>query len=67
MRSPRSEGVQYATREERSRTINRPRMNEVAGPKQKQFSAVNVSGDKSKVRCYKEQYCLGTWNVRSMC
>ena len=23
-------------------------------------------GDRSKVRCYKEQYCIGTWNVRSM-
>ena len=24
------------------------------------------TGDRSKVRCYKEQYCIGTWNVRSM-
>ena len=35
-------------------------------PKQKQYSVVDVTGDKSKVRCYKEQYCIGTWNVRSM-
>ena len=40
-------------------------MNEVAGPKQEQCSAVNVSGDKSKIRCCKEQHCLGTWNAGS--
>ena len=34
--------------------------------KQKQYPAVDVTGDRSKVRCYKEQYCIGTWNVRSM-
>ena len=27
---------------------------------------MDVTGDGSKVQCYKEQYCLGTWNVRSM-
>ena len=27
---------------------------------------MDVSGDGSKVQCYKEQYCIGTWNVRSM-
>ena len=25
-----------------------------------------MTGDRSNVRCYKEQYCIGTWNVRSM-
>ena len=35
-------------------------------PEQKQHPAVNVTGDRSKVRCCKEQYCIGTWNVRSM-
>ena len=35
-------------------------------PKQKQHPAVDVNGDRSKVRCCKEQYCIGTWNVRSM-
>ena len=35
-------------------------------PKQKQYTVVDVSGDRSKVRCYKEQYCIGTWNVRFM-
>ena len=34
-------------------------------PKQKQYPAVDVTGDRSKVRCYKEQYCIGNWNVRS--
>ena len=34
-------------------------------PKQK-HPAVDVTGDGSKVRFCKEQYCIGTWNVRSM-
>ena len=36
------------------------------GPKQKQHPVVDVTGDRSKVRCCKEQYCIGTWNDRSM-
>ena len=35
-------------------------------PKQKQYPGVYVTGDGSKVQCCKEQYCIGTWNVRSM-
>ena len=35
-------------------------------PKQKQNPVVDVTGDGSKFRCCKEQYCIGTWNVRSM-
>ena len=35
-------------------------------PKQKQHPAVNGTGDGSRVRCCKEQYCIGTWNVRSL-
>ena len=35
-------------------------------PKQQQRPVVDVTGDGSKVRCYKEKYCIGTWNVRSM-
>ena len=27
---------------------------------------MDVTGDRSKVQCYKAQYCIGTWNVRSM-
>ena len=43
-----------------------PERNEGMEPKQKQYPAVDVTGDRSKVRCCKEQYCIGTWNVRSM-
>ena len=35
-------------------------------PNQKQYTAVDVTGDRSKIRCCKEQCCIGTWNVRSM-
>ena len=35
-------------------------------PRQKQHPVVDVTGDRSKNRCCKEQYCIGTWNVRSM-
>ena len=40
--------------------------NEEMEPKQKQHPVVDVTGNGSKVRCCKEQYCIGTWNVRSM-
>ena len=45
---------------------NNSRKNEGMEPKQKQYLAVDVTGDRSKIRCCKEQYCIGTWNVRSM-
>jgi len=35
-------------------------------PKQKEYPAADVTGDRSKVQCCKEQYCIGTCNVRSM-
>ena len=60
---PRSVGAQYATGDQRR---NNSRKNEGMEPKQKQYLAVDVTGDRSKVRCCKEQYCIGTWNVRSM-
>ena len=60
---PRSVGAQYATGDQ---WRNNPRKNEEMEPKQKQYPAVVVTGDRSKVRCYKKQYCIGTWNVRSM-
>ena len=60
---PRSVGTQYATGEEQR---NSSRRNEETEPKQKPHSVVVVSGGESKVRCSKEQYCIGTWNVRSM-
>ena len=59
----RSVGAQYATGQE---WRNSSRKNEEDEPKQKQSLVVDVTGDGSKVRCYKEQYCIGTWNVRSM-
>ena len=40
--------------------------NEETEPKQKQHPVVDMSCDGSKDRCCKEQYCIGTWNVRSM-
>ena len=60
---PRSVGAQYATGDQ---WRNNSRKNEGMEPKQKQYPAVDVTGDRSKVRCCKEQYCIGTWNVRSM-
>ena len=35
-------------------------------PKREQYPAMDVTGDRSKVQCCKQQYCIGTWNVRSM-
>ena len=35
-------------------------------PKRKQRPVVDVTGDGSEVQCYKEQYCIRTWNVRSL-
>ena len=60
---PRSVGAQYATGDQRR---NDSRKNAETEPKQKQHPVVDVTGDESKVQCYKEQYCIGTWNVRSM-
>ena len=45
---------------------NNSRKNEEIELKQKQHPDVRVTGDGSKVQCYKEQYCIGTWNVRSV-
>ena len=56
----RSVGAQYATGDQ---WRNNSRKNEGMGPKQKQYPVVDVTGDRSKVRCCKEQYCIGTWNV----
>ena len=60
---PRSVGAQYATGNQRR---NNSRKNEGMEPKQKQYPVMDVTGDRSKVQCCKEQYCIGTWNVRSM-
>ena len=62
---PRSVGAQYATGDQ---WRNNSRKNEGMEPKQKKkkHPAVDVTGDRSKSRCCKEQCCVGTWNVRSM-
>ena len=59
---PRSVFAQYATGDQ---WRNSSRKNEEAKQKQKLCPAVDVSGGEIKVRCCKEQYCTGTWNVRS--
>ena len=56
---PRSVGAQYATGDQ---WRNNSRKNEETEPKQKQHPIVDVTGDGSK-----EQYCIGTWNVRFLC
>ena len=60
---PRLVGYQYITGDE---WRNNSRQNEEMDPKQQQHPVVDVTGDGSKVRSCKEQYCIGTWNVRSM-
>ena len=55
---PRSVDAQYATGDQWRKNS---RKNEGMEPKQKQYPAVDVTGDRSKVRCCKEQYCIGTW------
>ena len=60
---PRLVGAQYATGDQ---WRNNSRKNEEMEPKQKQHLCVNGTGDRSKIRCCKEQYCIGTGNVRSM-
>ena len=56
-------GAQYATGDQ---WRNNSRKNEETEPKRKQHPIVDVTSDRSKARCCKEQYCIGTWNVRSM-
>ena len=58
---PRSIGAQYATGDQ---WRNNSRKNEGLEPKQKQYPVVDVTGDRSKVRCCKEQYCIGIWKCQ---
>ena len=60
---PRSVGSLFATGDQ---WRNNSRKKEETEPKQKQHPVVDVTGDGSKVRCCKDQYSIGTWNVRSM-
>ena len=55
---PRSVGAQSATGDQ---WRNNSRKNEGMEPKQKEYPAVDVTGNRSKVRCCKEQYCIGSW------
>ena len=57
---PRLVGPQYATGDQ---WRNNSRKNEGMEPKQKLQPVVDVTGDRSKVQCYKEQYCIGTWKL----
>ena len=60
---PKSVGAQYGSGDQwRNNSIKNVGMQ----PRQKHHPVVDVTGDRSKVRCCKEQYCIGTWNVRSM-
>ena len=63
MNSPGRQVAQYATGDQ---WRNNSRKNEGMEPKQKQHPVVDGTGYRSKIRCCKEQYCIGTWNVRSM-
>ena len=60
---PRLVGIQYDAGDQQR---NNSRKNEEMESKQKQHPVVDMTGDRSKVRCCKEQYCIGTWNVRPM-
>ena len=60
---PRLVGAQYATGD---RWRNNSRKNEGMESKHKQYPLVDMTGDRSKVQCCKEQYGIGTWNFRSM-
>ena len=60
---PRSVGAQCATGDQ---WRNNSRKNKGMEPKQNKHPVVDGTGDRSKVQCCEEQYCIGTWNVRSM-
>ena len=60
---PRLISAQYATGDQ---WRNNSRKNEGMELKQKQYPVVDVTHDRGKAQCCKEQYCIGTWNVRSM-
>ena len=60
---PRMVGAQYASGDQ---WRNNSRKTEEMEPKQNQHPVMDVTGDGSKVQCCKEQYCIGTWNIRPM-
>ena len=60
---PRSVGTQYDTGD---KWRNNSRKNEETDPKQNHHEIMDVTGDGSKARCCKQQYCTGAWNIPSM-
>ena len=60
---PRLEGAQYATGDQ---WRNNSRKNEKMEPKQKTTPSCGCTVDGSEVWCCKRQYCIGTWEVRSI-
>ena len=54
---PRSVGAQFATGDQ---WRNNTRKNEEMEPKQKQHPVVDGTGDRNKVQCCKEQYCISS-------
>ena len=60
---PRSVGAQHATGDQ---WRNNSRKNEEMEPKKKQQPVLDMTGNRSKVQCFKEKYCKRTWNIRSM-
>ena len=63
---PRLVGAQYATGDQWRNNSRKNEQMELKQKKHKQQPVLHVTGDGSKVRCCEEQYCIGTWNVRSM-
>ena len=62
-RKRNSPGAQHTTGDQ---WRNNSGKNEGMEPKQKQYPVVDVTDDRSKIQCCKEQYYIGTWNVRSI-
>ena len=61
---PRSVGAQYATKDQWRN--NSERMKGQSQSNNNTQLCVDVTGDRSKFQCYKDLYCIGIWNVRSM-
>ena len=60
---PRLVGAQYATGDPWRVTLVRMKRQSQS---KKQCPVVDTTGDGSKGQCCKEQYCIETWNMRSM-
>ena len=60
---PRVVGAQYTAG---GQWRHKYRKNEGVEPKQRQHPVMDGTGDRGKIQCCREQYCIGTWIVRSM-